>query len=394
MGAEAPSPPPDSDTSDFSPDSEKFIDPLGVLKGGPAKRVPASNGSRSQSPAKIGVTLEDVRPEIVCATDITVLPNGRTETEGSSVVSENELSDLKKRNEEVSPECDKDKSVVQSKEELIPDPLNVTLISSTDIKPAPRLSPLRKNGRKEPIKQTIKQQPSLPQSGNADSSHEKAKVSNTPIVQSDTPSLAANVAPCSVSNSGPAVIEATVISHDSSTAVQTVTITPSAQQGRPTSISTSPPKSMTQPAVTSTPQPVNPKRSQTTTEDNDVVSEKSKSTKEGAYKKEVNLKEEVSAKGIVSKQDMISKPEVVASKPEIASKQEVVNTVPVLSVECLPENNIGLSRITMSDADQAQLAIATAASIVASSIEGMSLIFFHHFFRNSILFFSPPVHIA
>ena len=131
VGAEAPSPAPDSD-GDYTPDGDHvgFIDPLGVLKNSRKK-----SSVRPVSPENCAKQTE----RDVCDSKLPVYPPEceRSETEGKAASPNVSSQDLNGQKDIVNTIIE----TVQIKEEMVPDPLNVTLIPSTATKPVPKLSP-------------------------------------------------------------------------------------------------------------------------------------------------------------------------------------------------------------------------------------------------------------
>ena len=123
VGAEVPSPPPDSE-GDYTPDRDHvgFIDPLGVLKGSNKK-----SNLRSQSSGNCAKEID----RDVCDY------KERSETEGKASSGNVSSQDFKNQKENAKNEVQN----VEIKQEMLPDPLNATLIPSTATKPAPKRGP-------------------------------------------------------------------------------------------------------------------------------------------------------------------------------------------------------------------------------------------------------------
>ena len=277
VGAEAPSPPPDSG-GDFTPEGDHvgFIDPLGVLKGSCKK-----SNIRSVSPEKNAKT-SDVD---VCDKKVPSLPpeGERSETEGKDASPSLSSQDLNVQQENVISTTE----VVKVKEEMLPDPLNVTLIPSTATKQAPKLSP----------RKVAKTNGTLITYNDA----QTANVRITPSLPNDT-ELRLSCA----GNQESSRTQSTV-SSSTTTAVQSNVI----KQVRPTSISASPPKV------------------KSNTDQNECKENQSR------------------------------------------KQSGDVSSLPVLTVQSLPQSNIDMSRIVVSQAgDTAELAVAPAVSSVTSATAG------------------------
>ena len=278
VGAEAPSPPPDSD-GDFTPEGDHvgFVDPLGVLKGTCKKSI-----IRSVSPEKSAKTSEDD----ACDNKVPALPPEceRSETEGKDASPNVSSQDLNVQQENVISTTE----IVKVKEEVLPDPLNVTLIPSTATKQAPKLSP----------RKVAKTNGTLITNNNA----QTANLRITPSLPNDTKLTLSCAGSDQESSRTPSTVSSTT-----TTAVQpNVT-----KQVRPTSISASPPK----------------------------------------------VKSNLTSNG---------------SRENQSGKQSGdVASLPVLTVQSLPQSNIDMSRIVVSQAgDAAELAVAPAVSLVTSATAG------------------------
>ena len=278
VGAEAPSPPPDSD-GDFTPEGDPvgFVDPLGVLKGTCKKSI-----IRSVSPEKSAKTSEDD----ACDNKVPALPPEceRSETEGKDASPNLSSQDLNVQQENVISTTE----IVKVKEEMLPDPLNVTLIPSTATKQAPKLSP----------RKVAKTNGTLITNNDA----QTANLKITPSLPNDTKFTLSCAGNDQESSRTPSTV-----SSATTTAVQpNVT-----KQVRPTSISASPPK----------------------------------------------VKSNLTSNG--SRENQSGK-----QSGEVAS-------LPVLTVQSLPQSNIDMSRIVVSQAgDAAELAVAPAVSLVTSATAG------------------------
>ena len=278
VGAEAPSPPPDSD-GDFTPEGDHvgFVDPLGVLKGTCKK-----SNIRFVSPEKSAKTTE----VDACDNKVPALPPEceRSETEGKDASPNLSSQDLNVQQENVISTTE----IVKVKEEMLPDPLNVTLIPSTATKQAPKLSP----------RKVAKTNGTLITNNDA----QTANLRITPSLPNDTKLTLS----CAGNDQESSRTQSTV-SSTTTTAVQpNVT-----KQVRPTSISASPPK----------------------------------------------VKSNVTSNG---------------SRENQSRKQSGdVTSLPVLTVQSLPQSNIDMSRIVVSQAgDAAELAVAPAVSLVTSATAG------------------------
>ena len=278
VGAEAPSPPPDSD-GDFTPEGDHvgFVDPLGVLKGTCKKSI-----IRSVSPEKSAKTSEDD----ACDSKVPALPPEceRSETEGKDASPNLSSQDLNVQQENIISTTE----IVKVKEEMLPDPLNVTLIPSTATKQAPKLSPGK----------VAKTNGTLITNNDA----QTANLRITPSLPNDTKLTISCAGNDQESSRTPSTVSSTT-----TTAVQpNVT-----KQVRPTSISASPPK----------------------------------------------VKSNLTSNG---------------SRENQSRKQSGdVNSLPVLTVQSLPQSNIDMSRIVVSQAgDAAELAVAPAVSLVTSATAG------------------------
>ena len=278
VGAEAPSPPPDSD-GDFTPvgDPVGFVDPLGVLKGTCKKSI-----IRSVSPEKSAKTSEDD----ACDNKVPALPPEceRSETEGKDASPNLSSQDLNVQQENVISTTE----IVKVKEEMLPDPLNVTLIPSTATKQAPKLSP----------RKVAKTNGTLITNNDA----QTANLRITPSLPNDTKLTLSCAGNDQESSRTPSTVSSTT-----TTAVQpNVT-----KQVRPTSISASPPK----------------------------------------VKSNLTLNR---------------------SRENQSRKQSGdVTSLPVLTVQSLPQSNIDMSRIVVSQAgDAAELAVAPTVSLVTSATAG------------------------
>ena len=278
VGAEAPSPPPDSD-GDFTPEGDPvgFVDPLRVLKGTCKKSI-----IRSVSPEKSAKTSEDD----ACDNKVPALPPEceRSETEGKDASPNLSSQDLNVQQENVISTTE----IVKVKEEMLPDPLNVTLIPSTATKQAPKPSP----------RKVAKTNGTLITNNDA----QTANLRITPSLPNDTKLTLSCAGNDQESSRTPSTVSSTT-----TTAVQpNVT-----KQVRPTSISASPPK----------------------------------------------VKSNLTSNG--SRENQSGKP------------SGVVASLPVLTVQSLPQSNIDMSRIVVSQAgDAAELAVAPAVSLVTSATAG------------------------
>ena len=278
VGAEAPSPPPDSD-GDFTPEGDHvgFVDPLGVLKGTCKKSI-----IRSVSPEKSAKTSEDD----ACDNKVPALPPEceRSETEGKDASPNLSSQDLNVQQENVISTTE----IVKVKEEMLPDPLNVTLIPSTATKQAPKLSP----------RKVAKTNGTLITNNDA----QTANLRITPSLPNDTKLTLSCAGNDQESSRTPSTVSSTT-----TTAVQPNVI----KQVRPTSISASPPK----------------------------------------------VKSNLTSNG--------------SRENQSGKKSGDVTSLPVLTVQSLPQSNIDMSRIVVSQAgDAAELAVAPAVSLVTSATAG------------------------
>ena len=271
VGAEAPSPPPDSDC-DFTPDGDHmgFVDPLGVLKGSCKKSI-----QRAVSPEKCANRSEG---DVYDNKEPTLPPEcERSETEGKDASPNLSSQDLNVQEENViSPS-----QPLKVKEEMLPDPLNVTLIPSTATKQVPKLSPRK-----------------VAKTNGTVIRCEDAQAANVRII----PSLPTNTK-LTPNGQESSRTQSTVFS------TTTAAVHPNiAKQARPTSISASPPK-------------VEPTVAPGKTKDS-----------------------------------------------ESQNQQDNVTSLPVLTVQSLPQSNIDMSRIVVSQAgDIVELAAAPAVSLVTSA---------------------------
>ena len=237
---------------------------------------------RSVSPEKSAKTSEDD----ACDNKVPALPPEceRSETEGKDASPNLSSQDLNVQQENVISTTE----IVKVKEEMLPDPLNVTLIPSTATKQAPKLSP----------RKVAKTNGTLITNNDA----QTANLRITPSLPNDTKLTLS----CAGNDQESSRTQSTV-SSTTTTAVQpNVT-----KQVRPTSISASPPK----------------------------------------------VKSNLTLNG---------------SRENQSRKQSGdVTSLPVLTVQSLPQSNIDMSRIVVSQAgDAAELAAAPAVSLVTSATAG------------------------
>ncbi len=294
VGAEAPSPPPDSD-GDFTPDNDHagFIDPLGVLKGSHHRRCNFQSRSASDHDKFQMLTTPD---------------DARSETEGKSSDTSEASQDV--NNVEISPCRDREEptkeTVQETEQQMLPDPLNATLLPSTATKQVPKLSPARKATKLHAghVQTTsVKASSSLPSNSVSDTQLPSTGDSN-PDSSHESSTSAVVTAPASSSDTGPV----------NKTAVPPSVVV--AKQVRPTSISSSPPRNKAA----------------------------SKATVEAV---QAHLKDT----------------SISASAP-VKPRAEDTSHVPVLTVQALPQSNISSSRVVVSqDAD----APAPAVTLMASS---------------------------